>query len=335
MDFIPLARPFLSQPDRLHKTLDTDFGELHACPTGDVPGADARRVRLRRGGGDRRLSPRPGRHPPLRLALPPGGQGEHARLRRPGPPQPNAELGGAEAHGRLCQALGEAGLGQILDIVPNHMSIASRENKWWWDVLENGQSSRYAAYFDVDWHPPEAEAPRHGPDADPGRPLRPGGRGRARSSSSATAGRSRSTTYDHVMPVAPRSLNDLLQRARPGGSARTCWRSSPTRSATCRSRRRPTVESVRRRHRDKEVLRSAPGPALLREPGGRPGHRRRDRRDQRLARARSTPSWSGRTTGWPTGGPPARSSTIAGSSTSTPWSACGWRTSGSSRTATG
>ena len=67
----------------------------------------------------------------------------------------NAELGGEEGHARLCEALGASGLGQVLDIVPNHMAIAGHLNRWWWDVLENGRSSRYATYFDVDWNPPE------------------------------------------------------------------------------------------------------------------------------------------------------------------------------------
>ena len=67
----------------------------------------------------------------------------------------NAELGGEAGHGRLRRALAAAGLGQVLDIVPNHMAIAGRHNRWWWDVLENGPSSRYATYFDVDWDPPE------------------------------------------------------------------------------------------------------------------------------------------------------------------------------------
>jgi (1->4)-alpha-D-glucan 1-alpha-D-glucosylmutase len=67
----------------------------------------------------------------------------------------NAELGGEQGHARLCRALGDSGLGQVLDIVPNHMAIAGRNNRWWWDVLENGPSSRYATYFDVAWDPPE------------------------------------------------------------------------------------------------------------------------------------------------------------------------------------
>jgi (1->4)-alpha-D-glucan 1-alpha-D-glucosylmutase len=66
------------------------------------------------------------------------------------PSRVNEELGGADAHARLCAALDQHGLGQLLDIVPNHMAVV-RENPWWWDVLEHGPSSRYARYFDVDW----------------------------------------------------------------------------------------------------------------------------------------------------------------------------------------
>jgi (1->4)-alpha-D-glucan 1-alpha-D-glucosylmutase len=62
----------------------------------------------------------------------------------------NDELGGRAAHGRFCGRLAEVGLGQILDIVPNHMSLG-KENSYWWDVLENGTSSRYASFFDIDW----------------------------------------------------------------------------------------------------------------------------------------------------------------------------------------
>src|SRR5881409_1271343 len=44
-------------------------------------------------------------------------------------------------------------MGQVLDFVPNHVGIAEPLNEWWMDVLENGPSSRYAPYFDIDWHP--------------------------------------------------------------------------------------------------------------------------------------------------------------------------------------
>src|SRR5205085_8761805 len=67
----------------------------------------------------------------------------------------NGERGGAEGHARLDAALKALGLGQVLDVVPNHMATL-RENAWWWDVLENGPSSRYASYFDIDWHGPES-----------------------------------------------------------------------------------------------------------------------------------------------------------------------------------
>jgi len=67
----------------------------------------------------------------------------------------NEELGGGEAHDRFSKRLGQCRLGQVLDIVPNHMAISGRRNRYWWDVLENGPSSRYAPYFDIDWQPRE------------------------------------------------------------------------------------------------------------------------------------------------------------------------------------
>ncbi len=66
----------------------------------------------------------------------------------------NEELGGAAAHEKFSKTLGENGLGQVLDIVPNHMAIGS-QNRFWWDVLENGAASRYASFFDIDWNPQE------------------------------------------------------------------------------------------------------------------------------------------------------------------------------------
>jgi len=68
----------------------------------------------------------------------------------------NVELGGEEGHTRFCAALNELGMGQILDIVPNHMAIGA-ENRYWWDVLENGSSSRFATWFDIDWNSPEVK----------------------------------------------------------------------------------------------------------------------------------------------------------------------------------
>ncbi|HUX43225.1 MAG TPA: malto-oligosyltrehalose synthase [Terracidiphilus sp.] len=64
----------------------------------------------------------------------------------------NSELGTEEEFNDLCMKLRHYGLGLVLDIVPNHMA-ASHENPWWMDVLENGPSSPYAHYFDIEWHP--------------------------------------------------------------------------------------------------------------------------------------------------------------------------------------
>lgn len=59
-------------------------------------------------------------------------------------------IGGRDGFDRLVSALKQAGLGLILDIVPNHMA-ASLENPWWRDVVEHGENSRYARHFDIDW----------------------------------------------------------------------------------------------------------------------------------------------------------------------------------------
>jgi len=63
----------------------------------------------------------------------------------------NAELGGFDAHESLTDALSEHGLGQVLDIVPNHM-VTDATNPWWWDVLANGAASRFALLFDIGWN---------------------------------------------------------------------------------------------------------------------------------------------------------------------------------------
>ncbi|MDQ3745259.1 MAG: malto-oligosyltrehalose synthase [Acidobacteriota bacterium] len=68
--------------------------------------------------------------------------------------QVNPETGGVAALVEFARALRERGMGLLVDVVPNHMCIASTENEWWQDLLENGPSSQFARYFDVDWNPP-------------------------------------------------------------------------------------------------------------------------------------------------------------------------------------
>jgi (1->4)-alpha-D-glucan 1-alpha-D-glucosylmutase len=65
----------------------------------------------------------------------------------------NPEIGTAEDFNQLVDALHDRDMGIILDIVPNHMGIMGSDNAWWLDVLENGEASAYAGFFDIDWHP--------------------------------------------------------------------------------------------------------------------------------------------------------------------------------------
>lgn len=128
------------------------------------------------------------------------------------PGRVNEELGGEEGHQKLCSALREQNLGQILDVVPNHMAITGPENRWWWDVLENGPSSPYAAYFDVDWDPPEERL---------GNkillPILEDHYGRVLESKKILLrheqGRFSIQYHDRRLPVAPGSLVRILERA--------------------------------------------------------------------------------------------------------------------------
>lgn len=120
----------------------------------------------------------------------------------------NSELGGPAGHARLAGRLAEAGLGQVLDIVPNHMAVGTRANAWWWDVLEHGLESRYADYFDIDWDPPQPElaglvlVPVLGDHY--GRVLEAGELAVERRDGSFSV-----RYHDHEAPVSPRTLDEL------------------------------------------------------------------------------------------------------------------------------
>src|SRR6516165_7883466 len=70
---------------------------------------------------------------------------DHGRL--------NPELGDETDFREMCAAFREAGIGQILDFVPNHMGVGGADNAWWLDVLEWGPESDYGGWFDLDWDP--------------------------------------------------------------------------------------------------------------------------------------------------------------------------------------
>jgi (1->4)-alpha-D-glucan 1-alpha-D-glucosylmutase len=170
------------------------------------------------------------------------------------PTRVSEDLGGSAAHTRFCQALETNRLGHILDVVPNHMATAP-DNRWWWDVLENGHASRYAAYFDIEWNPPESKfrdtllVPILGDHY--GRVLEAGEIELVHRHGGFTV-----RYHDHGLPVAPRSLDTLLHAAAArAGSDELAFLADahgdlPLATATDRA-------SVERRHRDKEVLRRA------------------------------------------------------------------------------
>ena len=73
------------------------------------------------------------------------------------PTQLNPELGAEKDYRAFIDAIRTRDMGHILDVVPNHMGISRSQNPWWLNVLENGPSSVYAPFFDIDWNPLKPE----------------------------------------------------------------------------------------------------------------------------------------------------------------------------------
>ena len=69
----------------------------------------------------------------------------------------NEALGGRPGYEALSEALRAHGMGQLVDVVPNHMGIVGPRNAWWQDVLEHGAASQFASFFDIDWEPLKPE----------------------------------------------------------------------------------------------------------------------------------------------------------------------------------
>ena len=65
----------------------------------------------------------------------------------------NTAIGSRADYDAWVAQLKAHGMGQVVDFVPNHVGIADDRNAWWMDVLENGPSSQYARYFDIEWQP--------------------------------------------------------------------------------------------------------------------------------------------------------------------------------------
>jgi len=170
----------------------------------------------------------------------------------------NPELGGDEAHQRMCRALGEHGLGQLLDIVPNHMAIVA-QNRLWWDVLENGQSSQYAAFFDVDWSSGDDSRMllpilgEHYVDA-----LRNGLVRITRDEEHFVV-----EYYDKRLPAAPRSIGGILRAAAPEHNE-LCFLADSFEELSAPDATEQAA--TQRRQRDKALLFSYLSRLLTREP---------------------------------------------------------------------
>ncbi len=173
----------------------------------------------------------------------------------------NPEIGERADFVRFVESLAEQGMSQIADVVPNHMGVMGSDNAWWLDVLENGPSSPYAEYFDIDWHPIDADLggkvlmPVLGDHY--GRVLE---RGELKLAFEPAAGTFAVHYHEHYLPIDPREYPRLLERARSAcGDAL-----SPAAAAECDSlvaafhhlpaRDAATAEQVTERHRDKELL---------------------------------------------------------------------------------
>ncbi len=123
----------------------------------------------------------------------------------------NPELGGDEGFERFTRSLKEQGMGYLMDIVPNHMGVGN-DSVWWQDVLENGRASEYADFFDIDWTPlkPDMQGKlllpilgkQYGEDLES-----------KQIQVEIDDGQPRVRYYDHLMPLAPRSLPLLFPEA--------------------------------------------------------------------------------------------------------------------------
>src|SRR5664280_1578951 len=100
--------------------------------------------------------------------------------------------GGDAGLAALARACHGAGLGLVVDIVPNHMGVSvPAENHAWWDVLRRGQESPFARWFDIDWQINDGRIliPVLGDDADPAADL--------------TVEEGELHYYEHRYPIAP------------------------------------------------------------------------------------------------------------------------------------
>ena len=124
----------------------------------------------------------------------------------------NAAIGSRAEYDAWIAELHKHEMGQVLDFVPNHMGIGEPLNQWWMDVLENGPSSLYAPYFDIQWKPLKSDLqdkvllPILGDQY--GRVLE-----RGELQVHFDAGAFYLRYYDHEFPIAPGTYRHILEIA--------------------------------------------------------------------------------------------------------------------------
>ncbi|GAA1999568.1 alpha-amylase family glycosyl hydrolase [Brevibacterium samyangense] len=125
--------------------------------------------------------------------------------------------GGRDGLEALSTAAHDAGMGVLVDIVPNHMGIATpHANPYWWDVLMYGEASRFAHWFDIDWAAGADDTPPYRP-ADGWVPAASGKVVQAvlgtpddleKLEFRTHEGNRVLAYYDHVFPLAPGSTHE-------------------------------------------------------------------------------------------------------------------------------
>ena len=163
------------------------------------------------------------------------------------PSRVSAVLGGERGFEALVDTARQDGLGILLDIVPNHMSIAGTQNRWWIDVLENGSASYYAHYFDVDWSAGDDRVTLPVLGERYGRALAADHLGVLHDGAGGFAVRADQLRF----PIAPESLGPIVRRA-----GERAWRPELAYlgDALAGLPREQRPEARRRRHRDKAVI---------------------------------------------------------------------------------
>jgi (1->4)-alpha-D-glucan 1-alpha-D-glucosylmutase len=159
-----------------------------------------------------------------------------------------AALGGDAGFAALAEAAKAAGLGILLDIVPNHMSVAGTGNGWWLDVLEDGRASYYAHFFDVDWAAGDARVLLPVLTERYGRALTSGALGIEQQGErfAVRAGELR-------LPLSPRTLGPIVRRAGDRiAHVELQYIGDALAELPSASSREPSARA--RRHRDKGVL---------------------------------------------------------------------------------